>query len=44
MKYAADMGTGTKIYTPCFIKTGLDIRKLEGGWGLLDTQTASRWH
>jgi hypothetical protein len=35
MKYAVEMGSGTIIYIPSFIKIGAGIRKLIG-W---DTQT-----
>jgi hypothetical protein len=32
MEYAVDMGSGSVIYIPSFIKTGSDIQKLIG-WG-----------
>jgi hypothetical protein len=35
MKYAAEMGSGAMIYTPCFIKIGSGIQKLIGS----DSQT-----
>jgi hypothetical protein len=31
MKYAVEMGSGTVIYMPSFIKTGAGIQKLMGG-------------
>jgi hypothetical protein len=31
MKYAVEMGSGTMIYIPSFIKTGSGIQKLRGG-------------
>jgi hypothetical protein len=31
MKYAVEMGSGTMIFTPSFIKIGSDIQKLMGG-------------
>jgi hypothetical protein len=31
MKYAIEMGSGAKVYTPNFIKTGSGIRKLKRG-------------
>jgi hypothetical protein len=37
MKYAAEMGSGSTIYTPNLIKIGSGIQKLRG-WGFTDTQ------
>jgi hypothetical protein len=31
MKYTAEMGSVAMVYTPSFIETGSDIRKLMGG-------------
>jgi hypothetical protein len=41
MKYAVEMGSGTMIYIPTFIKTGSGIQKLMGG-GFIYTRTAWR--
>jgi hypothetical protein len=38
MKYAVEMGSGTMIYIPSFIKIGSAIQKLMGGY--TDTQRA----
>jgi hypothetical protein len=40
MKYAVEMGSGVMIYIPSFIKIGLGIQKLIGGY--TDTQTDGR--
>jgi hypothetical protein len=37
MKYDVEMGSGAMIYIPSFIKIGLGIQKLVGGY--TDTQT-----
>jgi hypothetical protein len=41
MKYAVEMGSGSMIYIPSFLKIGSGIQKLIGG-GFTDTQTAWR--
>jgi hypothetical protein len=38
MNYAAEMGSGAKIYIPGFIKVGSGIQKLMGGGGVTHTQ------
>jgi hypothetical protein len=42
MKCAVDMGSGSMIHIPSFIKIGSRIRKLIGGY--THTQTAWRSH
>jgi hypothetical protein len=32
MKYVVEMGSGAKIYIPCFIKIGSALQKLIGGF------------
>jgi hypothetical protein len=32
MKYAVELGSGAMIYIPSFIKIGLEIQKLTGGY------------
>jgi hypothetical protein len=39
MKYAVEMGSGSIIYIPSFIKIGSGIQRLMGG-GYAATQTA----
>jgi hypothetical protein len=39
MQYAVEMGSDAVIYTPNFIKTGLDIQKLTGG----NSHTQAAW-
>jgi hypothetical protein len=38
MKYAVEIGLGTTVYIPRFIKTNSSIQKVKGGY--TDTQTA----
>jgi hypothetical protein len=42
MKYTVDMGSGTMIYIPHFIKIGSGTQKLMEGY--TDTQTGWRSH
>jgi hypothetical protein len=39
MKYADEMGSGSTIYIPSFIKTGSGIQKLLGRDTLIDTDS-----
>jgi hypothetical protein len=40
MKYVVEMGSGTMIYIPSFIKNGSGIQNLIGGGGYTDMLTA----
>jgi hypothetical protein len=42
MKYAIEMSSVAMIYTPNFVKIGLGIEKLMGGF--TDTETTWRYH
>jgi hypothetical protein len=42
MKYAIEMGSGVVIYIPGYLKTGLGIKKLMGGF--TDTENTQRYH
>jgi hypothetical protein len=43
MKYAVEMGSGTMLHIPSFIKIGSVIQKLMEGGELTDTQTHSQY-
>jgi hypothetical protein len=42
MKYAAEMGSGATIFIPSFVKIGLDIHKLMGGYIFYAAHLVSR--
>jgi hypothetical protein len=43
MKYTVEMGSGTMIYVPSFIKIDSGIRKLTGGVGGVRIHRQAAW-